>query len=516
MSTESEHNEPVANRPEPGGSRASNSRATGSGRRAASSSKRRIAADLPRRAGRRAGAVRDASPSQKALAVTLGVPLLTLAAMGVTSGSPTQPPAAVPPETTSLTTLQVVCPAPIATGGHVLLTSAKAAKSAGVQLRLGAHRQTAALGRFRTTTTGPTTAIVIDARGQLAPGLVATRVNDPQGAASECTAPLPEYWFTGVGAGSIHASRLELVNPDSGPAIADIEVLGGDGLVDVPDVRGVTVPGGSATTIDFAKVAPDRHELTLHVSVVRGRLGATMTDLYVARSTWHDWLAPQPAPSTSNVLLGLAKGGGQRQLVLSNPTENEVRAELRVIGAGSTFVPSGFQEISVPPESTVVKDVSQIVGTALAKEESGLLITGPDEDGIPDTPPTTMLTASLRSIAGEDLSHAVAVPPVHEAGVIVPSGKATLVLAAADATGTASVTSYAADGKQVATKRVEIKKLTCLAVALPEVAKFVVVKAERAPLSGAVRVESTKGVVTLPLTDLIVDALVPHVAAGSY
>jgi len=506
-------------RTEPRRSRASgpSRRASGSSKGGSGQSKRKLAADLPRRAGRRAAAVRDASPSQKALMVTAAVPLLTLAAMGVTSGAPTKPPAAVRPENTSLTTLQVVCPAQIAAGGHVLLTSAKAEKAAGVQMRLGETRQTAALSKFRTTTTRPSTATIVDARGGLAPGLVVGRVNDPEAAAVQCGAPLPEYWFTGVGAGSIHASKLELVNPDSGPAIADIEVLGADGDLDVPDVRGVTVPGGTATTIDLAKVAPERHELTLHVSVVRGRLGASMPDTFSSsRTTWRDWLTAQPAPSTSNVLLGLAKGGGQRQLVLSNPSDDEVRAELKVIGAGSTFVPAGVQEISVPPRSTVVKDISKIVIGAQAKEEAGLLITGPDDDADPDTPPTTLLTATLRSSAGDDLSHAVAVPPIHDAGVLLPSGKPTLVLAAPLRTGTATVTSYDATGKQVASKRVEVKTMTCVAVALSETASFVTVTTEKAPLSGAVRVESTKGVVTLPLTDLIVEALVPHVAAGSY
>jgi len=520
-SAQSEATETTPEQPESGGRRSraigSSRRASGgSSKRASGASKRKIAADLPRRAGRRAAAVRDASPSQKALMVTAAVPLLTFAAMGVTSGAPTTPPAAVAPQTTSLTTLQVVCPAPIGSGGHVLLTSAKAAKASGVQMRLGDQKQTASLARFRTTTTHPSTAVVIDARGGLAPGLVASRVNDPEAAAAECAAPLPEYWFTGVGAASIHASRLQLVNPDSGPAIADIQVLGADGELDVAKVRGVTVPGGAATTIDLAKVVPERHELTLHVSVVRGRLGASMSDSYISQKTWHDWLAPQPAPASSNVLLGLAKGGGQRQLVLSNPSDSEVRVGLRVIGKDSTFVPAGFEEIPVPPSSTVVKDVTQVVSQALAKEESGLLITGPDDDGNPDTPPTTLLTASLRSTAGDDLSHATAVPLVHEAGLLLPSGKSTLVLAAPEGTGTATVTSYDAAGKQLSSKRVEVKKLTCVALALSETASFVVVKTDKAPLSGAVRVESAKGVVTLPLTDLVVDALVPHVAAGSY
>ena len=80
-------------------------------------------------------------------------------------------------------------------------------------------------------------------------------------------APQPDYWFTGVGAASIHSSELELVNPDAGAAIADVEIYGENGILRIDAVRGLTVPGGTATAIDLAETAPDRSELTVHVTV---------------------------------------------------------------------------------------------------------------------------------------------------------------------------------------------------------------------------------------------------------
>ena len=59
-----------------------------------------------------------------------------------------------------------------------------------------------------------------------------------------------------------------------GPAVADITVLGEDGPVEVPALRGLTVRGGQTTTVALADVVPRRDELTLQVRVTRGRLSA--------------------------------------------------------------------------------------------------------------------------------------------------------------------------------------------------------------------------------------------------
>ena len=217
--------------------------------------------------------------------------------------------------------------------------------------------------------------VVVDGRGPLAPGLVAARIDETGAAATSCAAPQPDYWFTGVGSASIHSSELELVNPDAGGAIADIEIYGDSGLLPVDAVRGVTVPGGTATTIDLAETAPDRSELTVHVTVTRGRLGASMVNRIADDGSYADWLPPQAEPASSTVLLGLAAGRGERQLVVANPSDDQARVQVKVIGSDSTFAALGLDELSIPPQSVSVTDVSDVVGDAVAKEESGLLVT---------------------------------------------------------------------------------------------------------------------------------------------
>ena len=309
-----------------------------------------------------------------------------------------------------------------------------------------------------------------------------------------------------MGSASIHSSQLLLVNPDDGGAIADIEIYGDNGLLPIDGVRGVTVPGGTTTAFDLAETAPDRNELTVHVTVARGRLGASMVDRIADDRSYADWLPPQAEPASSTVLLGLAQGRGERQLVVANPSDDQARVQIKVIGSDSTFAALGLDELSIPPQSVSVTDVGDVVGDAVAKEESGLLVTS-----------TVPVTSGLRSVVGspaEDLSHAVAVTPVHEAALLLPEGRATLVLAAPTESDSVTVTSYDAGGKHLRTERVAVKRLTTAALDLPGKTSLVDVRAEGTPLPGAIRVVTERGVVTLPLQELVLSGLVPAVSAG--
>ena len=193
--------------------------------------------------------------------------------------------------------------------------------------------------------------------------------------------------------------------------------------------------------------------------------------------------------------------------MVANPSDDQARVQVKVIGSESTFAVLGLDELSIPPQSVSVTDVGDVVGDAVAKEESGgLLVTS-----------TVPVTSGLRSVVGspaEDLSHAVAATPVHEAALLLPEGKATLVLAAPTESDSVTVTSYDAGGKHLGTERVAVKRLTSAALDLPGKTSLVDVRAEGTPLPGAVRVVTERGVVTLPLQELVLTGLVPAVSAG--
>ena len=442
---------------------------------------------------------RPGLPASLILAVAL--PVLTLLAALLVQDRPTAAPAAVPPTQAALTSLQLPCPS--APGGALGLSTVADDADGGVSLHLGDAHRSAKVTSGQVTWLSQADALVVNGRQGMAPGLLATRTDERHAAAVSCHDPRPDTWFTGVGAASIHSSTLQLINPDSGPAIATVEVLTTHGLLEVSDLRGITVPGGTVTTIHLSQQAPTRSELAVHVAVERGRLGAALLDSFTERTSTRDWISPQFEPSEVNTIVGVARGDGTRTLVIANPSADEARVQVKVIGARSTFAPDGFAEISVPPQSVVVRNVDSIIGTAQTKDAVGLLVTS-----------TQPVTASVRSLVDDELSSAVAVPALTRSGLVVPDGRATLVVAAPDEAGSAQVVAYSAGGKQLFDGRIAAKKLTGATLALPAGTAYVLVTSATATLHGAVRIESSRGVVTLPLEDAITSGLIPSVRAA--
>ena len=273
------------------------------------------------------------------------------------------------PTRTALSRATVVCPSALGDSG-VSLTSAAADARGQVDVGLGDSTTSAELATGEVSTVaGDPGPAAVTGTDQTAPGLVAARFGEDDTAAVACPAPAPHAWFTGVGAGAGHTSVLELVNPDSGTAVADVTVYGRSGPVDAPRLRGVSVPGGTSVRLDLAAEIPRRDELTIEVTASRGRLGATVLDRYdeVGRAEMtQDWLPSQAEPATDNLLMGLAAGAGRRTLVVANGTDSEVRADVKVVTGDSVFAPEGLREVRVAPQSVERLSLSSILGSSIA------------------------------------------------------------------------------------------------------------------------------------------------------
>jgi hypothetical protein len=445
-----------------------------------------------------------------ALAVlALVLPLLTFGTLLlVRPDAPAVRPQA--PTRTALTQATLVCPRGLPGGDEAQLGTAQPDVSGKVEVRNGRRTSTVPLESGRLTGLGsgsaPTT---VTGEGDLAPGLVGGRAGSPRSkgvAATGCPYPTPDQWFTGVGAGAKHASVLELVNPDAGPALADITVLGPTGPLDVPRLRGVAVPGRSSVRLDLAAVAPRRGELTLRVATSRGRLAASVLDsvdeLGAGRSS-QDWLAAQAAPSTDNLLLGLPTGEGTRTLLVANPGDDEVRVQLKVVSDTSTFAPAGLEPIRVAPGSTERVSVAAPVAAALRAGGLGLELTssGP-------------VTASLRTFAGGDLAETVASTPVEdETAAVLPGGRAQLLLAGAGTEGRATVTGWTGSGRRVLRTTATVVPDRGTVVRLPPAVRLLVVAPRTTPLRAGVLVTG-RGATVLPLVPLVRNGLVPSVRPG--
>lgn len=424
------------------------------------------------------------------------VPLLTVAALALVR--PIDDPSTIhPPTDVPLTRATLVCPPALPGARTVGLANADGV-AGDVTLRLPDEDEVALDGTRRL---GRKDAVVGQAEGDLAAGFLGVRY----GAASavSCSVPKPGQWFTGVGAAPEHSSTLELVNPDGGPAVADVTVLGPDGPLDVPALRGVTVPGGRTMRFELADIVPTREELALQVLVSRGRLGVDVVDQVNelgrgARS--RDWLPSQSEPGTSAYLLGMGGKTGERTLVLANPGTSEARVELKVITKESEFAPADTDEIRVAPGSTQTVELTDLLGSRAARGALGLRLDA-----------SQPVTASMRTLAGGDLSHAVAGERVaSRAALALPRGASRLVLSGADGVGVATYVVLDADGKEIARERVELTPGMASRLKVPRDGAVLDLRVDRSGIVAALEV-GPPGLAVLPLTTLAAAGRVPDV-----
>ena len=449
----------------------------------------------PGTSGRRSGTLRVASFGPlEVLAVLL--PLLTVAALALVRPVD-DPPGPLPATEVPLSRTTLVCPSALADAGTVTVANANGA-SGELTIRLPGD-DTRAIDGIAQTRVKPSYAA--QAEGELAAGLVGSRYAD--GAATPCDAPQPEQWFTGVGAAPEHFSTLELVNPDGGPAVADVTVLGPDGPLEVPALRGVTVPGGRTLRFNLAEVVPSRDELALQVSVSRGRLGVHVEDQVDevgggVRS--RDWLPPQSEPDTSAYLLGLGGKSGERVLVVANPGDSEARVRLEVITKESQFAPADMDEIRIAPRSTRTVDLTELLADRTTQGATGLWLDA-----------TAPVTAGLRTVAAGDLSHSVGGARIESrAALAMPRGPSRLVLGGADGVGVATYVVSDKNGTEIARERVELSPGIGVRIKLPLEGALLDLSVERSGVVAAVEV-GPPGLDVLPLFKLIVDARVPDV-----
>ena len=448
------------------------------------------------------------------LTTLLAIVLPILCAVALVLVRPSDAPdTAAAPTLTPLTRSTVVCPSGMDGAPEVSVTSTTEDVRGQVRVGLGGDTKDARVVSGEATSVdageGP---VAVYGEDETAPGLAAARFGADRPAVATCLAPAPHAWFTGVGAGAGHTSVLELTNPDSGTAVADVTVYGRSGVVDAPRLRGISVTGGSSVQLDLASIVPRRDELAIQVVAARGRIGASVLDRYDPLgngATMSDWLPPQSDPATSNLLMGIAPGAGARRtLVVANGGLDEVRATVQVVTEQSVFTPKDVPDLRIPPESAGRIDLSGALAKILAKGGvTGLQITANEP-----------VTASLRTRAGGDLSHAVPDPTVDGPSTVLlpPSGndaKRTLLLAGATGAGTVDVVARTASGKEVHSEKVDVTADRGITVQLPAGAELVSVTPTGTTINGAVLLVDN-GAAIVPLTMPVLNGLVPAVRPG--
>ena len=432
------------------------------------------------------------------LALCVVVPLVVVGALATVHPAPTQEslraPGAAPLQRSVL-----VCPAGLPGSEQVSVALADASTSGRVGVAGGEPFELRA-GRVGTRSTSGT--VVLDGNGATAVGLLAVRGDAGQG--TICQGPRTDVWFTGVGGGPEHTSRLRLVNPDSGPAVADVEVLTSDGPQEVRKLRGLTVEAKSETVIDLDSVVPDRDDMSLRVTVPRGRLALSVTDTLQeigsdvrARS----WLAGQSAGTRTTHLLGVERGTGRRTLVLANAGEDEARVSIRFVTEQSEFVPAGLETVTVPPGSTSTVNLSKVLASKEADGLHGLRL----DSEVP-------VTATLRTVRGKRLQHTVGAPWLRkQAATVLPDGGSELVVAGAERMTDVIVRQRTADGTELEPRTVPVPPNTAVPVELSSKARVVVLEVGGQPVRAAVVASKGDPAQVRVLEELPVSTAVPDV-----
>jgi Family of unknown function (DUF5719) len=444
------------------------------------------------------------------LAVVL--PLATVGVLALVRQPPTHT-TEQPPALTQLTRSLVVCPsaAPGSSDGAVSTTNGTAGK---VTVFSGTSSRGVSVRPWASTPLPDSETVTVKGADALAPGLLAARSGTTPVTATDCPNPASDQWFTGIGARSDHDSVIELTNPDSGPAVADISLLAHQ-TFSVRQLRGITIPGHRTITLDLGKVVPRRPLLTAHVVVSRGRLAIgvldTSTDL-ATKKTVREWLPRQLAPEQDSLLLGLPTGPGKRSLQLGNPGTDVVRAQVRIVTGDTSFVPAGLKPVTIAPGATTSLSLTAELQQALKDGAVGVSVQA-----------TAPITTSLRTTLAHDRVLTVPAEPVtQEAATLLPvvTGKAAkqhqvsaTVLLTADAAGSVAVTAYDASGTRVLHRTIGTQKGRTASVTLPQGTALVDVVPQRTHVTGSV-VVTGDGASVIPLHELLVTGLVPQISPG--
>lgn len=449
----------------------------------------------PQAPGRRAAAPPAARGRlTPAVVAALLLPLLTAGLLTAVRSSAGAGETAEP-TTAALTRRDLACPSSRADAASVTALSVLGDEGDLAVRRGGDAPQTRALGSspLELTEERP---VQLTGGADLAPGLLASRTGERGWV--PCAEPAFDQWFTGVGARPQHRTVIELVNPDAGPAIADLTVLSPSGELDLPRLRGVRVDGHDALQLDLAELVPRRTDLAVHVLVQRGRLVSSAwesVDELGEGPALGGWAPAQAGADTDTLLLGVTPGNGSRKLMLANPGDSEARVSFKIVAERSEFAPNGVDDVTVPPGSLTTVQVGDLFTGRTAEGAKGLRIAS-----------TQPVTATLRSVVDEDLVTVTGGEPIERGAVALPPGRASVLVAGADSVGTVSVATGSGTPKEA-----EIGPQRSVSVTLPRGASYADVTLTGAMADVSVVVEGPDGTTVWPLSELRLASLVPDV-----
>ncbi|MFC0602774.1 DUF5719 family protein [Streptomyces palmae] len=303
------------------------------------------------------------------------------------------------------------------------------------------------------------------ADGRLAPGWTVqqtTTVDAGVGRGllgTSCTAPDTDFWFPAASTASDRQDYIHLTNPDSGPAVVDLELFGADG--EAGSSEAINVPGRSTVALLLSTLTKEPQiNLTVHVTARAGRVGASVQA--ADTNLGGDWLPASADPAPSLVLPGIPADATGVRLVAFAPGE-DADLKVRLSGPSGSITPAGNASLHVKGGMTAAVDL----GDVTKGEPGSLILTSSDGQGTP-------VVAALRITRGkgdkQETAFIPAAPAIDTRGTVADNRAkgSTLTLTAPGETAKVRVTSSAATGGgSPASETYTIKAGTTIAKAPP-------------------------------------------------
>lgn len=328
-------------------------------------------------------------------------------------------------------------------------------------------------GRPVTTTTDSSgaPALVGAADGAFAPGWTVQQTTSVAAGAGRgllglsCTTPDTTFWFPGVSTATDRQDYVHLTNPDSTPAVVDLELRGKDGALGGSAGEDISVPPHTTVPVLLSTLtgAPTTNA-SLHVVAREGRVGAAVQASDGKLGS--DWLPAAADPSPSVVLPGIPKDATSVRLVALAPGEADADVKVQLATPTGMITPAGVETLHLKSGMTTAVDLKDVT-----KGEAGSLVLTPSDSGS-----KVPVAAALRVTRGkgdkQEMAFIPATRPVEKRATAVDNrGKdSTLSLVAPEKGKDAKVkvtASAGSGGGTPATKTYTVKGGTSLDIAPP-------------------------------------------------
>ncbi|MEV0280978.1 DUF5719 family protein [Streptomyces sp. NPDC050610] len=319
-----------------------------------------------------------------------------------------------------------------------------------------------------TTDSSDAPALIGSADGALAPGWSVqqtTTISAGSGRGVQgltCAAPDTSLWFPGASTGKSRQDYVHLTNPDSTPAVVDLELYGKDGRIKAPTGEGINVPPRSTVPVLLSTLASQQaDDVVLHVAARSGRVGAAVQAS--DEKAGGDWLSASAEAASGAVFPGVPADATSVRLVAFAPGGSDADLKVKLAGKSSSFTPAGHESLHVKSGMMATADL----GDVTRGEAGSLLLTSEGGSG--------KVVAALRVTRGKgDKQETAFIPatrPIEERGTVADNRAkgTTLSLVAPEKDAEVKVTSSAgSEGGTPVSKNYTVKAGTTLAVEPPQ------------------------------------------------